>query len=65
MSNHKFEQAWTFLPQFQSDVGRQLDHCRLKEWAQPIDECLKVDVLLNSLRHYGAADMTMKFPVQG
>jgi len=65
MCIHEFEQAWTFLLQFQGNVSWQLDLCRLKEWAQPIDECLKVDVLLNSLRQYGAADITLEFPSQG
>ena len=62
---HKFEQAWTFLTQFKGDVGRQLDRWRLKEWVQPVNDCLEVDEFLNSLRHYGTADITMEFPVQG
>ena len=63
MCIHDFEQGRTFLTQFKGDVGRQLDLRRLKQWAQPIDECLKVDVFLNSFRYCGTSDIALEFPV--
>src|SRR6266404_2057893 len=64
MCIHKFQQAWVFSLQFQSNVAWQLDLWRLKEWVQPIGECLEVDEFLNGLRHFGTAGITMDFPVQ-
>ncbi len=64
MCVHKFEQAWTFLAQFQGDVGRQLDRWRLEEWAQPVNECLKVEVLLDSPRYRGTTDIITEFKAQ-
>ena len=59
---HKIEQAWTFSTQFKGDVGRQLDRWRLKEWVQPVDDCLELEVLLHGLRYCGAWDIFIKFP---
>jgi hypothetical protein len=65
LSTHKFKQTERFLTQFKGNMRRQLDLRPSIEGAQPVGQCLEVDELLNSLCHYGTADIIMEFPVQG
>ena len=63
MCIHEFEQARILLLQIEGDVGRQLELWRLQQWAQPVNHCLEVEVLLDCFCHCGAADLPLEFAV--